>query len=103
VEPELIGTFRATGDDARSRNVRVLMTFRFVPGGMWEDKWVPEAHATLVTDDGKELYGVSDEEARFGIEGSRVTLTTDEPVADIFSRFRSRYRSLMGNDRRVPR
>jgi hypothetical protein len=82
VEPELIGTFTATGDDEAHYTVRVWMTFHTVPGNMHDrgERWIPDAHATLVTDDGDEVCGVSGNEARFGIAGSRVILTPDESL-----------------------
>ncbi len=74
------------------------MTFHQTDGDMHDrrKKWIPDALATLTTEAREEVYGIDNEEGRFGIQGSRAILTADESPAEVLTAFDTQYRALMG-------
>jgi hypothetical protein len=87
VEPKVIGTFTATGDDGERYAVEIVRGYRRIDAGMRDEGgWVEDSLVDFRTDGGLEV-GCSgeDEDGYFFVTSTRVRLTPDIPLADVRS------------------
>jgi hypothetical protein len=83
VEPKVIGTFTATGEDGERYTVEVVREFHQVRGG----GWAKDRLADFRTADGLEVGCVSEQEnGYFFIVTTGVKLFPDVPLAEVMDR-----------------
>ena len=92
MEPKVIGTFTATGDDGERYTVEIVRGYRRIEAGVGDQGgWVEDSLVDFRTEDGLEVGCSSEgEDGYFFITGTRVRLTPDVPLAEVRSMIDSR-------------
>jgi len=79
VEPKVIGTFTATGEDGERYTVEIVKEFHQIGGG-----WAKDRLADFRTDDGLEVGCVSEQEnGYFFVVTTGVKLFPDIPLQEV--------------------